>query len=194
MSRRIILASQSPRRKELLSMIGIDFEVEVSSYEEDMSLDMSTEGLAKYLSLNKAKDVLQNHSNEDCIIIGADTFVKIEDEILGKPKDKEDAKTMLRKLSGKTHEVICGLAVIDSLSKKEIVVSTLSKVKFRSIYESEIESYVESGESLDKAGAYAIQGKAAVFVEEISGDYYSIMGLPISKLSEILTELEINIF
>jgi septum formation protein len=181
----IILASQSPRRKDLLEQIGLEFEIDPSNYEEDMSLKMEPSKLAEFLSLGKAKDVAQRH--KDSIIISADTIVAIDGEVFGKPKTPERAKYMLKKLSGRVHFVITGFTVIDTETQKQIVKSVETKVYFKNLSEQEIDIYVASGEPLDKGGGYAIQGMAALFVEKIEGDYFNIVGLPVLALA---TELK----
>jgi len=189
--KKIILASQSPRRKDLLSQIGLKFEVDPSNYQEDMSLKMDPKELAEYLSLGKAKDVAQRH--KDSIIIAGDTFCVLDKEVLGKPKTKENAKAMLQKLSGKTHSIITGFAIIDTETKKQISKSVETKVYFRNISEKEIDTYIDSGEPMDFAGAYAIQHLGGLFVEKIDGDYFNIVGLPILPLTIELKNFGINI-
>ena len=189
--KKIILASQSPRRKDLLSQIGLKFEVDPSNYQEDMSLKMDPKELAEYLSLGKAKDVAQRH--KDSIIIAGDTFCVLDKEVLGKPKTKENAKAMLQKLSGRTHSIITGFAIIDTETKKQISKSVETKVYFRNISEKEIDTYIDSGEPMDFAGAYAIQHLGGLFVEKIDGDYFNIVGLPILPLTIELKNFGINI-
>lgn len=177
---KIILASSSPRRKDLLSGLGIKFETDPSNYQEDMSLKMSPEKLAIYLSLGKAKDVAQKH--KDSIVIAADTFCVLNGELLGKPGTKEEAICMLKNLSGNVHSVITGFTIIDTRTNEQTSKSVETKVYFRKISEKEIDAYVASGEPMDKAGAYAIQGFGGLFVEKIEGDYFNIVGLPIAPL------------
>lgn len=188
----IILASGSPRRRELLLQAGLKFEVEPSSYKEEMGLDMEPEDLAKYLSQKKAIEVAKKH--KDSIIIGADTFIVFEGELIGKPKTKEEAKEMLKKLSGKAHSVITGFTIIDTGLNKTVSDFAETKLFFRDISDEEINSYVETGEPLDKAGAYAIQGLGGIFVQRIEGDYYNIVGLPLSKVVERLKDFGISVF
>ena len=190
--KKIILASSSPRRKNLLLQIGLKFEVDPSSYEEDMSLKMEAKELAEFLSLGKAKDVAQRH--KDSIIIAADTFIVFEKELLGKPKTKEKAKAMLQKLSGKAHSVITGFTIIDTKTRKQISKSVETKVYFKRIPEQEIDTYVASGEPLEFAGAYAIQHFGGLFVEKIEGDYFNIVGLPILPLVTELKNFSVDIF
>lgn len=189
--KKIILASQSPRRKQLLEQIGLKFEIDPSNYEEDMTLKMEPNKLAEFLSLGKAKDVAQKH--KDSIIISADTIVAIDGEVFGKPKTSERAKYMLQKFSGKAHSVITGFTIIDTEANKEITKSVETKVYFKNLSEKEIDAYIATGEPLDKGGGYAIQGLAALFVEKIEGDYFNIVGLPILSLTIELKDFGINI-
>jgi len=187
----IILASASPRRKLLLEKIGLIFEVEPSNYEEDMPLRPETHGFAQKLSLEKAKVVASKHKNS--IVIAADTFIVFGGQILGKPHTEKDAREMLGAISGKYHNVITGFSIIDTGKNKTLSRSVETKVYIRKLTLVEIDAYVKSGEPLDKAGAYAIQGLGSVFVEKIDGDYYNVMGLPLSALTEALKEFGINI-
>jgi len=189
--KKIILASQSPRRKQLLEQIGLKFEIDPSNYEEDMSLKMEPSKLAEFLSLGKAKDVAGRHKNS--IIISADTIVAVDDEVFGKPKTPEKAKYMLRKLSGRAHSVITGFSIIDTETNKQISKSVETKVYFKDIPEQEMDAYIVTGEPLDKGGSYAIQGLAALFVEKIEGDYFNIVGLPILALTTELKNFGIGI-
>ena len=190
MNRKIILASSSPRRKQIMEQIGLDCIVEVSDYEEKLIPDVSVEEFVKTLSLGKAKSVAKNH--QDAIIIGADTTVFIDNQILGKPKTLAGASEMLHKLSGKTHSVFTGFTVIDT--KNNIIITDFieTKIKFKDLSEEEISGYIESGEPMDKAGAYGVQGKGALLVEHIEGDYANITGLPIVKIVEILKTLGVD--
>lgn len=189
--KKIILASQSPRRRDLLKQIGLKFEIDPSNYEEDMTLKMEPNKLAEFLSLGKAKDVATRH--KDSIIISADTIVAVDEDVFGKPKTPEKAKYMLQKLSGRAHSVITGFTIIDTGANKQITRSVETKVYFKNLSEQEIDLYVATGEPLDKGGGYAIQGKAALFVEKIEGDYFNIVGLPILALTEELKNLGIKI-
>ena len=186
----IILASGSPRRKELLAEIVRDFIVIPSSYNEDMTLKMDPQKLALYLSDGKAEDVAKHFP--DAIIIAADTFVTIDNEILGKPKDLEEAKKMLRKESGKEQLVITGLTVMSKLVKKKIQKVVLSKVYMRELTEDEIEEYVTTHEVLDKSGSYAIQEIGDKFVIKVAGSYTNIMGLPVEDIREVLSQFGIR--
>src|SRR3989304_4052861 len=187
----IILASASPRRKELLERIGLKFEVEPSNYEEGISSELGPHELAKSLSLEKAKLVAQNHKNT--LVIAADTFIVFESRILGKPRTETEAKEMLKTMNGKPHSVITGFTIIDTDSNKALSRSVETKVHLRQLSSNEIDAYVRSKEPLDKAGAYAIQGLGAVIVEKIEGDFFNVIGLPLSALTESLKEFGVNI-
>jgi len=189
--KKIILASQSPGRKALLMQIGLEFEVDASNYEEDMTLDLEPSKLAEHLSLGKAKEVAQRH--KDAIIIAADTFCVLGKEILGKPHTKENAKIMLQKLSGKTHSVITGFTIIDTETGKQSSKSIESKVFFANLSKKDIDDYISLGEPLTKAGAYAMQHRGGLFVEKIEGDYFNIVGLPMLPLFEELKKFGINV-
>ncbi len=190
--KKIILASGSPRRKELLEQIGVKFEVQPSEYEEDMSKDMRPSELVKYLSRKKAEDVANN--NKKSIVISADTIIAFKGKVLGKPKDKVDSTIMLKEMSDSVHSVFTGYTIWDTDSQRVLTSSVETKVFFKNISEKEIEAYVETGDPLDKAGAYAIQSLGAVLVEKIEGDFYNVMGLPISSLVEDLKTFEVDIF
>jgi septum formation protein len=189
--KRIILASASPRRKELLEKIGLKFEVEPGNYEEDIDSRSEPHELARGLSLKKAEAVASKH--KDAIVIAADTFVVFEGEILGKPGTAAGARKMLRKLSGRSHSVITGFSIIDTAENKGLSRSVETEVHIRELTLAEIDAYVESAEPLDKAGAYAIQGLGAVFVESIEGDFYNVIGLPLCSLTEALKEFGVEI-
>ncbi|WP_329383775.1 Maf family protein [Anaerofustis butyriciformans] len=180
----IILASKSPRRKEILSMLNFPFDVIVSDCDEEFNSLLSIEENIKNVAYQKALSVFKNHN--DSIVIGADTVVYLDNEILLKPKDKDDARNMLTKLSGKSHYVISGLCVMN----KDKVVKTFTKtvVTFKTMTNEEIEEYISTPEPYDKAGGYAVQGLASKFIKEINGDYFNVVGLSISTLYDILKE------
>ena len=183
---KIVLASGSPRRKELLARTGVVFSVVVSNGEEKTNLTDPAETVEK-LSLDKAISVaarLENES-EPCLIIGADTVVAFEGKILGKPSDEEDALDTLLKLQGKSHQVYTGVTLIEvcadgSLREKSFYEET--NVHVCQMTKDEIASYVATGEPLDKAGAYGIQGTFSIYVSGIEGDYFNVVGLPVSRL------------
>lgn len=191
MSKKLILASASPRRKHLLLQLGLDFTVDPSGSEESIRVDLPPNLIAVTLAENKAKDVARRH--KDGLILGADTIVVIDGLILGKPRDKGQAVEMLSRLSGRWHSVYTGIALIDAKTGRQIKDYEESKVKFKNLSQREIENYINTGESLDKAGAYGIQGKGSLLVEKIEGCYYNIVGLPLFKLNTLLEEFGIEI-
>ncbi len=178
----IILASQSPRRKELLSYLVKQFEVIPSNIEENIPKGIKVSKIPEYLSKIKAVDIAEKYPEDT--VIGADTCVILGNKILGKPKDKDDAFKMLSLLSGKKHKVITGCTVIKNKTLSSF--SVTSTVKFCKITNSEIEEYIATKEPYDKAGSYAIQGKGGAFVLSIVGDYFNIVGLPIATLKQYL--------
>jgi septum formation protein len=190
MKRKIILASTSPRRKELLSGTGLEFEIIAGNYEEDMTLPVPPQDLVTHLSRGKAESV--SSPDRNAIIIAADTIVALGNLVLGKPHAKEKAKEMLCKLSSSTHQVITGFTIKDEKSNKIISRAVVSHVVFRRLEDLEIDEYVETGEPLDKAGAYAIQGLAQKFIERIEGDESNIVGLPVQALLEELEKFGIR--
>lgn len=185
--RTIILASTSPRRRELMKKIGLPFKAVSGHYEEDMTLPMKPEQLAIHLSRGKAEVVAKKYT--DAIVIAADTFVVLNGKVLGKPHTAAKAKQMLTELSGSRHRILTGLTVIDTQTGKRISrVSTLT-VYFKKLSPQEIAAYVKSGEPLERAGAYAIQGGAAVMVKKMEGDYFAALGLSLYGLTTILQSL-----
>ena len=178
----IILASASPRRKELLKKITSDFNVITSNIEEIVPDNMPAKDVAQYLATQKAMDVFNKNPND--IVIGSDTTIVFSDKIYGKAKDKDDARNMLKSFSNNTHYVITGVCIVSS--SKSISFSSISEVTFYELSDDEIDEYLSFDEYIDKAGAYAIQGKAGMFVKNINGDYDSIVGLPVSKLNRVL--------
>ncbi|MGM9537934.1 MAG: Maf family protein [Candidatus Onthomonas sp.] len=181
---RIILASQSPRRRELLTQMGItDFVICPAKGEEDMGAHLPPDRLSEALALAKAREVAAQAGPED-IVIAADTIVTLDHQVLGKPRSREEAVSMLETLSGRHHVVYTGLAV---LRGGEVVSGhEATEVRFRPLSREEIAAYVATGEPMDKAGAYGIQGRGALLVEGIVGDYFNVMGLPVCKLGQIL--------
>ncbi len=178
----VILASASPRRKELLKRIFSDFLIVPSDIDETIKSDLSPREIPQFLAEKKAEHLTSQHS--DALVIAADTVVLYQDQILGKPKNEEDAHRMLRLLSGNTHSVITGCCM--SLGNDKIVFSEESKVTFFDLSDDEILSYIDTKEPFGKAGSYAIQGLGGVFVKRIEGDYYNIVGLPIGSLYQNL--------
>lgn len=183
---RLVLASSSPRRQAFLRDLGWDFHIEPSNIDESYILGETPEEMALRLAVSKALDVWRR-SRENWVI-GADTIVVIDGTVLGKPADEEEAKRMIRMLQGRTHTVMTGAAVVRPDGG---MLSCVEKtdVTFRSMTEDEAEAYVEQGESMDKAGAYAIQGKGMLLVERVDGCYFNVVGLPLERLSRMLAEL-----
>lgn len=188
----IVLASASPRRSMLLQQIGLDFTIVPSQIEENAKDVHQPLVWVQEIALAKAQNVANNV--KDSLVIGADTIVLNNKLILGKPANEKEAREMLRSLSGKTHQVITGIAIIDSnnldnfLSEVEI-----TQVTFRKISEEEIEAYLQTGEPFDKAGAYGIQGLGAVFVEGIQGCYFNVVGLPLNRLAQGLKNFGVEV-
>lgn len=189
MSFKFILASNSPRRRELLSMLGIDFEIIVSNCSEDIDGALSPGDTVKELAARKTLASAKKYGGDDCIILGADTVVAIDGKILGKPHSEDEAREMLETLSGREHSVFTGIALLGRFAGKERVVSDTveTKVRFGNMSEAEIEYYIKSGEPMDKAGSYGIQGIGGFFVEKIDGDYYNVVGLPIFRMKELMS-------
>ena len=188
---KIVLASGSPRRIGLLKMLGCKFQIMPSKVEEKINSSLSPTQNVKRLSRLKALDVASKVS--DGIVIAADTEVVLNKKIFGKPKNKKEAQEMLKNLSGKTHQVITGLAVTDGKTKRTLQDVVITKVKFRKLDKNLIDKYIASSEPLDKAGAYGIQGKAALLVESIKGDYFSVVGLPLNALNQLLEKFGISL-
>ena len=187
----IVLASASPRRRELLEMLGVrDFEICPAKGEEKPEDGKSPDELVCLLSAAKAEEVKAN-CGEDDIIIAADTIVWCGGRVFGKPKTEAEAKSMLRELSGKSHEVYTGVTLIKG--EKIISEAECTKVHFRQLADEEIEAYVKSGEPMDKAGAYGIQGKASLFAEGIEGDFFNVMGMPLCKLGKMLKTIGVSL-
>jgi len=185
--KRIILASTSPRRKEIFSKLKIPFELEESNYKEDMTLDMPLTELVEFLSFNKAKAI----TDKDAVVIAADTIVVYNNKLLGKPKTEKEAKEMLMMLSGKENQIITGVTIMEnnnSFSFHEIV-----KVYMEEMTTEEIDKYIATGEPMDKAGAYALQEIGSIFIKKIDGDFYTAMGLPLKRLAYELKKFGINI-
>lgn len=186
----IILASQSPRRKELLGLMGLEFQAITADVDERMDPALPIREEIARVGLSKAQAVRSKCAAAD-VIIAADTMVCIDGRRLGKPKDAEDAVRMLQMLSGTCHEVITGLAVVQAERAETATVTTV--LHFRPLSEQEIRAYVATGEPMDKAGAYGIQGMAAMFADRIDGDYYNVMGLPVCALTSILRRFGVKI-
>ena len=180
----MILASSSPRRKEICELLGLDFTVIPAENEIEIDKTIAPDEAVKLVALSKAQDVFSK--NPKNTVIGSDTAVYCDNEFLGKPENKDDAKRMLKMLSGKKHYVLTGVAVINE--EKTVAFCEKATVYFQKLTDEEIEWYVNTLEPYDKAGAYAIQGLSARFIEKIDGDFYTVMGLPCHKLYEVLKE------
>ncbi len=183
----LILASKSPRRKELLKQIGIPFVVVVSDAEEVSGNSWTPAALVVENAKRKARAVAEKYP--DSPVLGADTVVSSEGKIFGKPKDKDEARKMLTALSGKMHEVTTGLALINRNEIRTTNVTT--KVFFDTMTKADIDAYIATDEPMDKAGAYAIQGKAARFIEKIEGSYSNVVGLPLNALIQLSKDLNL---
>lgn len=185
---KIILASASPRRKELLGKIGMEFEITPAKGEEIITEVLPWE-VVKELSLQKAKEIANKQQGE-CIVIGADTIVAKDDQIMGKPKDEEDAFRMLSEISGTSHQVYTGVTMIRTgKDEKTVTFAEKTEVYLYEMTAEEIHRYIATGTCMDKAGAYGIQGDFAIYVKGIEGDYYNVVGLPIGKVYQQLKEL-----
>ena len=188
----IILASGSPRRRELMEMLCPDrLRILPAVGEESADPALPPDELVKVLSRHKAEEVAARYAAPEDVVIGADTVVALDGQILGKPRDAGDARRMLRALSGRTHSVYTGVTVIrggTSLSHAE-----RTEVFFRPLSDGEIERYIATGEPMDKAGAYGAQGWASLFVERLEGDFFNVMGLPLCALGQLLKQLGVNL-
>ena len=180
----IILASNSPRRKELLELANIKFDIITKDTDEVLDNKLSVTKQIEQIAYKKASAVATNYP--DKIVIGADTVVVVDNTILGKPKDEQDAKRMIKLLSGKTHQVITAVSII--YNNNPFMFHEITDVTFYEMTDEEINNYIKLSSIYDKAGAYAIQGEAALYIKAINGDYYNVMGLPIARLVKYLKE------
>ncbi|HSW79354.1 MAG TPA: Maf family protein [Candidatus Saccharimonadales bacterium] len=187
---KIILASQSPRRKDLLSRMGVKFEVIPSNFDEELDNSRAAEEVAMELAHSKAVAVAKDYP--DAIVIGSDSIVFLGNEQFGKPENNDEAREMLKKLSGTTHGVVSGVAVVRLRDGIKLVDSETAKIHFKPLNIDEIEKYVRSGDSLDKAGGYGVQSGAAPLIDYAEGDVSAIIGLPTKLLSEMLKKLGIE--
>lgn len=181
-----ILASASPRRRELLGYVVKEFDVLPSDVDENIPEIVNPENSAEYLAIKKAKAVSSEHMQD--IVIGCDTVVILDGEVFGKPVDKTDARIMLEKLSGRIHKVITGVCICRGNEMKSF--STVTEVEFYHLSEDEIKEYIATGEPMDKAGAYGIQGYGSLLVKEICGDFFNVVGLPVSRLKREYDEFK----
>lgn len=180
----IILASASPRRKELMNHLNRPFFIDAPKKEEVIDASLPIDQRIEKLAYDKAYEVWLRH--QDSIVIGADTVLEFEGEVLGKPHTEENAIKMLKRLENKTHTVITSVCMMDK--DKTIIFTSKNEVSFNPMSNEEIIHYVKTGEPLDKAGAYTIQDKGAIYIKEIKGDFYAIMGLPIAKVYQVLNK------
>ena len=174
----LILASQSPRRKELMELAGLTFTCSPAKGEEKVPAGMAAVDEPAYLAARKAAEIAASHPQD--VVVGSDTLVVLDGEPLGKPHTEEEAFSMLSKLSGKVHQVVTGVAILSPEGEDSF--TTITNVEFYPLSEQEIRDYIRTGEPMDKAGAYGIQGKGALLIRGIEGDYYTVMGLPIAEL------------
>ncbi|MBI3626696.1 septum formation protein Maf [Candidatus Uhrbacteria bacterium] len=189
--KQIILASTSQRRKDLLSRLRLDFKVIAGDYEEDMTLKLPPKELVQHLALGKAKSVAAKGKN--ALIISADTIVVLGNQVLGKPHKPEVARRMLKKISGQIVSIITAFAIIDTESGKKFADTAESKITIKKLSPTEIERYVNSGEPLDRAGAFAIQELGAVLIDKVEGDYLGAMGLPLRALADALKNFGVDV-
>lgn len=186
----IYLASKSPRRQELLRLLGVEFQILTEEVDETMDPSLLPEDEVRRVSALKAQAVMSRVTEEDTVI-SADTIVVADGRIMGKPKTEEEAVQMLRALSGRTHRVMTGLSVRRGSRAESVTVTT--EITFRTLSEREIAAYVRSGEPMDKAGAYGIQGGASIFVSHLCGDYFNVMGLPVCTLTQLLRSFGVSV-
>lgn len=190
---RFILASQSPRRRELLAQIGVkDFDILIPDVDESFDPTLSPQEIVSSICRRKAEAAQRMAEDEQAILLAADTMVFLDGLRLGKPRDTEEAAHMLRALSGRTHEVCTGVTIAQGKKRRTCVEST--DVTFRPVTEQEIAAYIASGDPMDKAGSYGVQGKAALFIRGIRGDYFNVMGLPLHLVGQMLMEFQVDLF
>lgn len=185
----IVLASASPRRQELLRQVGLTFRIIPSQVNEEITEPMSPGALVEHLSLMKAQAVASQVP--DALVLGSDTIVVVDGDVLGKPRDRADAIAMLQRLSGRAHEVMTGVALV--CSERHMVAHEVTKVRFASLTGEQIERYVDSGEPMDKAGSYGIQGRASAMISSIDGDYFNVVGLPLCRTVQMLSHFGVNV-
>lgn len=189
--KKLILASGSPRRRQLLTQIGLQFEVDVSNIDEIVNPKLKPEDQVKLFSLQKAEAIVPKYT--DAVILAADSMVAIGDEVLGKPKDKNHAIEMLKKISGTKHQIITAFTLIDAASGKTVTKVSRLSLWFKELSEKDIEWLLERDKPYDKAGAYAIQESTAVFIEKFEGDYFGGIGLPLFSLAKELEAFGIKV-
>lgn len=187
----IILASGSPRRQQLLAGLGLQFKVQLSDIDEELAEEYSPNQIVEFLARRKVEAVKKNVNQG--LVIGSDTIVVLEDDILGKPRDEQEAFDMLSRLQGNRHVVFSGLAIVDVEENKWKVAHQSTKVTMGSLTPEEIKNYIRTKEPMDKAGAYAIQGIGATLIEKIEGDYFTVVGLPLRLTAQFLREFGVDI-
>ncbi len=187
--KKIVLASSSPRRKALLKQIGLEFIVDASDIEEKLNPRLKPRGNAEQLSLAKAEAVAQKYS--DALIIAADTFIVLDDEIIGKPHDGKTAKKTLQKISGRSHTVVTGFTIMDTSNGKVVTKSVETEVFVKKLSQKEIKEYIATEEPLDAAGSYKMQERGAIFIKKIEGDPFNVVGLPLNALYEELKRFDV---
>ena len=190
-NKRLILASGSPRRRELLDKFGIDYEILPAQGEESAPPELTPGERVKALAAQKAEETAHRVNDPTAVILAADTLVELDGEVLGKPGASERARAMLRALSGREHRVWSGVCIREG--ERILAESECTAVRFRTLSDAEIEAYIATGEPLDKAGAYGYQGLASLFVERIEGDFFNVMGLPVCRMGQMLREFGISL-
>lgn len=188
---RVILASKSPRRKEILEALGFSFEIITTGTDESCD-EKNPERLVEILSERKGQEVYKMLKNDDVLVISSDTVVTIDGKILGKPKSKQDAFNMLKMLSGKKHTVTSGLSI--NYNGRVLTGHANTNVYFASLSDEVINSYIETNDIMDKAGAYAVQGMASMWIDKIDGCYFNVVGLPVRLLNKLINELGLNVY
>jgi septum formation protein len=184
----LVLASRSPRRAEILKAIGWRFEVVAADIDESRFEFETAVPYVRRLAQTKAETVAKNLTSG--LVLGADTVVVVDDNILGQPGDAENARRMLKLLSGRWHEVLTAVALLRAGENRSVIGHQQTRVRFAKMSDDEIDWYVETGEPMDKAGAYAVQGRAAFFIEEIQGDYFNIVGLPVRLVYQLARKIQ----
>ena len=190
-NKRLILASGSPRRRELLDKFGIDYEILPAQGEESAPPELTPGERVKSLAAQKAEETAHRVNDPAAVILAADTLVELDGEVLGKPGASERARAMLRALSGREHRVWSGVCIREG--ERILAESECTAVRFRALSDAEIEAYIATGEPLDKAGAYGYQGLASLFVERIEGDFFNVMGLPVCRVGQMLRKFGISL-
>ena len=194
---KIILASSSPRRKEIADQMGLEYEIIPSNYEEDMTLRLEPKDLVKTLALGKAKEVANRQEKKEeteAIVIGIDTFITYNKKLLGKPKSINEARKMLKMISGKIIKAYTGVAIIDIKNKNEMIDYDITEIMLADLTDIEIDNYINTGEPLDKAGAIGIQALGSIFIKKINGCFSGAVGLPENKIYNMISTMGVNIF